>query len=193
MPNKPLNVLFASSEAVPFIKTGGLADVAGSLPPVLRSLGHDVRLILPAYPAALEQLGETKQIAHLRLPGHHESVNLLEGRGSNGMPVYLVDAPDAFNRDGNPYVGPDGNDWPDNHNRFTLFSRAATAVALNHAGIDWKVDIVHGNDWQSGLIPALLNNEWERPATVFTRLVLVRYPLHPAPARFLWPCIMPLA
>ncbi|MBU0501142.1 MAG: glycogen synthase GlgA [Gammaproteobacteria bacterium] len=168
MPKKSLNVLFASSEAVPFIKTGGLADVSGSLPPVLRGLGQDVRLILPAYPEALQRIGETREVAQLRLPGHHESVHLLEGRGENDMPVYLVDAPSAFRRKGNPYVGPKGIDWPDNHRRFTLFSRAVAALGLNRAGLDWNPDIVHCNDWQTGLVPALMDHEWQRPATLFT-------------------------
>ncbi|OGT90668.1 MAG: starch synthase [Gammaproteobacteria bacterium RIFOXYA12_FULL_61_12] len=181
MPKKSLNILFASSEAVPFIKTGGLADVSGSLPPVLRGLGHDVRLILPAYPEALDRMVRTKEVAQLRLPGHHETVRLLEGTGENGLPVYLVDAPSAFQRGGNPYLGPKGVDWPDNHRRFTLFSRAVTAVGLNHAGLEWKVDIVHTNDWQTGLVPALLNSEWQKPASVFTihnlsYLGLINYP-----------------
>ncbi len=163
-----LNVIFASSEAVPFMKTGGLADVSGSLPPVLRSLGQDVRLVIPAYPSALERIGHCWEVAHLRLPGHHEPIWLLEGRGEDDMPVYLVHAPHSFDRPGNPYTGPDGHDWPDNHRRFALFSRAVTAIALNHAGLDWQPDVVHSNDWQTGLIPALLNTEWERPATVFT-------------------------
>jgi len=168
MTNKSLNVLFASSEAVPFIKTGGLADVSGSLPPVLRSMGHDVRLILPAYPSALKRLGEVKEVTVLRLPGHHKPVRLLEGRGDGGLPVYLVDEPDAFAREGNPYVDEYGNDWNDNHWRFTLFSRAVVAIARNHSQLDWKVDVVHANDWQTGLVPALLHLEWERPATIFT-------------------------
>lgn len=168
MPQKPLNVLFASSEAVPFIKTGGLADVSGSLPPVLRRLGQDVRLILPAYPEVLQRIGEAREVAQLRLPGQHESVHLLEGRGENEMPVYLVDAPSAFRREGNPYVGPDGTDWPDNDRRFTLFSRAVAALGLNRAGLDWTPDIVHCNDWQTGLVPALMTHEWQRPATLFT-------------------------
>lgn len=168
MHNQALKVLFASSEAVPFIKTGGLADVSGSLPPVLRSLGHDVRLVLPGYPAALAAIGDCHEVARLRLPGHHEPVYLLEGRGAEEMPVYLVHAPHSFGREGNPYTGPDGRDWPDNHHRFALFSRAVTAIALNHAGLNWPVGVVHANDWQTGLVMALLNQEWERPATLFT-------------------------
>ncbi|MEO5342384.1 MAG: glycogen synthase GlgA [Gammaproteobacteria bacterium SHHR-1] len=163
-----LKVIFASSEAIPYMKTGGLADVSGSLPPVLRGLGQDVRLVIPAYPSALERIGHCWEVAHLRLPGHHEPIWLLEGRGQDDMPVYLVHAPQSFERAGNPYTGADGLDWPDNHRRFALFSRAVTAIALNHAGLDWQPDVVHGNDWQTGLIPALLNSEWQRPATVFT-------------------------
>ena len=168
MSTRKLNVIFASSEAVPFIKTGGLADVSGSLPLALRQLGQDVRLVIPAYPSALKQIGDCWEVAHLRLPGHHEPIYLLEGRGEDEMPVYLVHAPQSFEREGNPYTAPYGGDWPDNHRRFALFSRAVTAIALNHAGLNWPVDVVHCNDWQTGLVPALLNNEWDRPATVFT-------------------------
>jgi starch synthase len=168
MSSQSINILFASSEATPYIKTGGLADVSGSLPPVIKGLGHDIRLILPAYPAARKKLGEIKEVAVIRLPGHPDTIRLLEGHSEDGLPVYLVDCPDAFDREGNPYVDKYGNDWADNHLRFTIFSRVVTAVALDHSILGWKPDVVHTNDWQTGLVPALLHQEMERPATVFT-------------------------
>ncbi len=164
----PLKVLFATSEAQPLIKTGGLADVSGSLPPVLRHLNHDIRLILPAYPEVVEKAIPLKEVATLYLSGHSEPVRLLSGVFSGNIPLYLVDAPGLFDRLGNPYVGPDGHDWPDNAQRFALFCRAIVAMALNQAGQNWQPDIIHCNDWQTGLVPALLHHEGNRPATLFT-------------------------
>ncbi|MET0047874.1 MAG: glycogen synthase GlgA [Sedimenticola sp.] len=164
----PLKVLFASSEAQPFIKTGGLADVAGSLPDALTHFGHDVRLILPAYPEAVEKAVPLKLAATLKIPGCIQPVQVFEGKAGERVTLYLVDAPGIFDRPGNPYVDPNGNDWPDNPQRFALFCRVITAIALDLAGLNWRPDMVHCNDWQTGLVPALLANEWNRPATLFT-------------------------
>ncbi|HSH28318.1 MAG TPA: glycogen synthase GlgA, partial [Thiohalobacter sp.] len=82
--------------------------------------------------------------------------------------VWLVDIPEYFDRPGNPYLGPDGQDWPDNAQRFHAFARTVVELALDRAGLDWQPDLVHCNDWQTGLVPALLSLEPTRPATVFT-------------------------
>lgn len=164
----PLKILFAASEAQPLIKTGGLADVAGSLPNALTHFGHDVRLVLPAYPAAVEQAVPLKTVATIKVPGSIEPVQVLEGKIGERVTLYLVDAPEMFDRPGNPYVDTNGNDWPDNPQRFALFSRVVAEIALNRAGFAWQPDIVHCNDWQTGLVPALLAGEWGRPATIFT-------------------------
>lgn len=164
-----MRILFAASEAAPLIKTGGLADVAGSLPAALRMLDLDVRLILPAYPAAVEQLPELEVLGELHVPPGHDEVRLLTARlRPHGLPVMLVEHAGFFDRPGNPYAAPDGSDWPDNPDRFALFCRVITMIAAGRAGIDWRPDIVHCNDWQTGLVPALLANEQMRPRTVFT-------------------------
>ncbi|MGA7800724.1 MAG: glycogen synthase GlgA [Gammaproteobacteria bacterium] len=164
-----MDVLFVTSEAHPLIKTGGLADVCGSLPPALHGMGQDVRLVIPAYPQALERAQALRTVASLTLPFVPEPVTLLEGRlPDSPVPVYLVDYPLYFDRPGNPYVTADGIDWPDNAQRFACFARAAVAIAQDRAGLDWRPDIVHCHDWQSGLVPALLAEETRRPATVFT-------------------------
>ncbi len=165
---RSLKILFAASEAQPLIKTGGLADVAGSLPLTLHRLNHDIRLILPAYPEVVERAIPLKEVATLYLAGHSEPVRLLSGTFCGHLPLYLVDAPELFGRPGNPYVGPDGHDWPDNAQRFALFCRAVAAVALNQAEQHWQPDIIHCNDWQTGLVPPLLHHEGNRPATLFT-------------------------
>jgi starch synthase len=163
-----VKILFASSEAAPLIKTGGLADVSGSLPRSLRAQGDDVRLVLPAYPAALQAVERSVVVGELQVPGHLGSVRILSAEAPQlGVPLYLVDIPGLFDRPGNPYVDASGHDYADNALRFASFSRAVVALALGR--IDhWRPEVVHCNDWQTGLVSALLTQEWDRPATVFT-------------------------
>lgn len=162
-------ILFATSEAHPLIKTGGLADVASSLPRALLKRGHDIKILLPAYPGVLVKAKEigVKKVAEISLSG--QTIGLLQTRlpGSR-VTVILVDIPQFSERDGNPYCGPDGSDWSDNHWRFFVFARAAEAIALNKANLNWQPDIVHCNDWQTGLIPALLVQHEHKPASVYT-------------------------
>jgi starch synthase len=164
-----MNILFASAEAHPLIKTGGLADVAGSLPRAIRHQRHDIRLVIPAYQSVLKQAEKYFLVAHLELEGVTQPVRILAGRlpGST-VTVYLVDSPEHFDRPGNPYSMKQGAVWPDNAERFTTFCRAIEALALDNAGLDWQPDIVHCNDWQTALVPPLLERHATRPATVFT-------------------------
>ncbi len=164
-----MKILFASSEAHPLIKTGGLADVSGALPKALGELGQDVRLVLPAYPDLLARAGEVREIARVSVAASAEPVQILQTTlPGTGLPVYLIAARHTFDRPGNPYVGPDGHDWPDNAQRFARFARAVVEIAMDRAGLGWRPDLVHCNDWQTGLVPALLGLEAARPATVFT-------------------------
>ena len=164
-----LRVLMASSEAHPLIKTGGLADVAASLPAALVELGHDARLIIPAYPKAVKQVREPKVLCEVRVQGSHEGVRILTGRLPDSLlPVYLVDAPDHFCREGSPYTDLSGRDWGDNAERFMLFNRVLARIAMGLPALGWRPQILHCNDWQTGLAPALLQDTPERPATVFT-------------------------
>lgn len=162
-------ILFAASEIHPLIKTGGLGDVAGSLPIALHQLGADVHLVMPAYREAVARAGELQAVAEIELSGASTPVRILQGRLPN-TPVkfYLVDYPPFFDRPGGPYDNLEGYGWPDNAARFALFSRAIVALGMNRAGLDWQPDIVHCNDWQTGLAPALLAREPQRPATLFT-------------------------
>jgi len=164
-----MNILFASSEAHPMIKTGGLADVAGSLPRAIRNLHHDIRVVIPAYQSVLKKAENYSLVAHLELEGVQQPVRILAGRlpGSK-VTLYLVDSPQHFDRAGNPYTMKAGSAWPDNAERFTAFCRATEALAMDSAGLDWQPDIVHCNDWQSALVPPLLARHDEHPATLFT-------------------------
>jgi starch synthase len=164
-----MDILFCTSEAYPLIKTGGLADVSGSLPKALCELGNDVRIILPAYPEVLECAVGLTPVAELTLIGATEPVEILAGRLSgSSVGLYLVNSPAHFRRPGNPYVQNDGSDWPDNAERFALFARAIVALSLGQADTDWKPELVHCNDWQTGLVPALLSQHEVRPATLFS-------------------------
>jgi starch synthase len=84
------------------------------------------------------------------------------------VPIYLIDYPRYFERGGGPYANSDGDEWADNAQRFALFCRAVTAIAGGEADLDWRVDLVHCNDWQTGLVPALLAAKDARPASLFT-------------------------
>ncbi len=162
-------ILFACSELHPLIKTGGLGDVAGYLPIALSDLNEDVCVVMPAYREALAHAGELKPVARVDIAGTDTPVTILEGRvPGTRVRLCLIDAPAYFDRPGGPYAGPDGYNWADNAARFTVFSHAVVALALDRVGLDWRPDLVHCNDWPTGLIPALLAPEANRPATLFT-------------------------
>ncbi len=164
-----MDILFCTSEAYPLIKTGGLADVCGSLPQALSAPGNDVRIILPAYPEVLEHATGLTSLARLTLIGATEPVEILAGHfNDSNVGLYLVNSPVHFRRPGNPYVQEDGSDWPDNAERFALFARAVVALALGQADTGWRPQVVHCNDWQTGLVPALLSQHEVRPATLFS-------------------------
>ncbi len=159
-------ILFVTSEAHPLIKTGGLADISGSLPTALAGLGVDVRLIMPNY-QAIKTTEEIYYKSTVRV--NNTDANILETYlPDTQVPVWLVDCPEFFGFPGNPYVDEKGNAWPDSAERFALFCRVVVEVAMNRGYLDWTPDIVHCNDWQSALVPALLSLEASRPATVFT-------------------------
>ncbi len=159
-------ILFVTSEAHPLIKTGGLADVSGSLPKALAELGQDIRLLIPYY-QSLKATNDVYYRCTVRV--NNCNVNILETRmPDSNVLVWLVDYPEFFNFPGNPYVDEHGNPWANNADRFALFCRVATEIATNRAYLDWQPDIVHCNDWQSALTPALLSLEAQRPITIFT-------------------------
>jgi len=159
-------ILFVTSEAHPLIKTGGLADVCGSLPKALAELSQDIKLIIPNY-QSLKITENVRFLCSIRVD--NRNINILETRMPDShVVVWLVDYPVYYNYPGNPYVDENGNPWPINAERFALFCRIAVEAAMNRVHQNWKPDIVHCNDWQTGLVPALLTLEQDRPSTVFT-------------------------
>ncbi len=166
-----MKVLFATSELWPLVKTGGLGDVAYSLPHALSTHGANVRVVIPAYREVLRQVENCRILGWLRedIEDYAHPVRILEATHKNlKLPLLLVDCANLFDREGNPYLHPDGYDWPDNAERFTLFSRAVAHLAMGRLGSGWKPDIIHCNDWQTGLVSAFLEHEIDRPRRIFT-------------------------
>jgi starch synthase len=165
-----MRVLFASSEIYPLAKTGGLADVSAALPRALAELGVDVRLIMPAYAQALSAAVDKSIVAEL--PDEHGSgpARVIAARmPDSALSVWLVDAPRFYDRPGSPYLDEHGRDWPDNAQRFAYFSHVAAALARGQVVPGWRADVVHANDWHTGLLPILLAaDEQERPPALFT-------------------------
>lgn len=165
-----MNILFAASEIYPIIKTGGLADVVGSLPQALRELGEDVRVILPAYRSVSAALDWPNEWLSLGDPlGMGETRIGLTPPTRDLPPLWLVDCPALFDRDGGPYLDAEGNAWADNHARFALLARAVAMVCDAGALMGWRPDILHAHDWHAGLAPAYLAlRAGNRPSSVFT-------------------------
>jgi starch synthase len=159
-------VLSVASEVFPLAKTGGLADVAGALPPALAAEGVAVRTLLPGYPAVLKAIGSA-QPAHTYESLQGGRARVLAARAA-GLDLLVLEAPHLYDRPGNPYVGPDGKDWPDNARRFAALAKAAADVGRGSVPA-FVPDIVHAHDWQAGLAPAYLHYRGEpRPRTVMT-------------------------
>jgi len=162
----PVRVLSVASEIYPLVKTGGLADVAGALPIALKAEGVDVRTLVPGYPGVMKTLETAEEL--VRLPQFFGGVVRLLASTCGELDLFVLDAPHLFERTGNPYVGPDGTDWPDNALRFAAFSRMAADIGLGVVP-SFVPDVVHAHDWQGGLAPAYLAYDHRpRPATVMT-------------------------
>jgi starch synthase len=162
----PLNVLAVVSELFPLIKTGGLADVAGALPGALAAEDVAVRSLVPGYPPVLDALEGGVAVATLNdLFGGAARIVAAQ---ASGLDLFVVDAPHLYTRDGDPYRGPDGSEWPDNAYRFAALSRVAVLLAQNLVA-GYRPDVVHAHDWQAGLTPAYLHYAGAiEPATVMT-------------------------
>ena len=143
-------VLFVTSECAPWVKTGGLGDVAAALPAALRAAGADVRVLMPAY------RGVSAQARLGSLLAHTDYGDIREAWLPSGVPVLLLDAPDLFDRPGGPYQDPAGRDWPDNVRRFGALSRVAAMLATEDSPLAFRPQVLHCNDWQTALAPAWL-------------------------------------
>jgi starch synthase len=167
-----MNILFLSSEVAPYAKTGGLADVAGSLPGALKRLGINVSVGLPLYRTVREG-SSLRQVVfkglQVSLPGQTLSGNAQTTETEDGVPVYFFEREDLFDRP-NLYRTAEG-DYYDNLERFAFFSRAALLFAR---ATGMRFDLIHCHDWQTGLVPAHLSTSFRNDpffsstATLFT-------------------------
>ena len=170
--DNPLRVLFVTPEAVPFAKTGGLADVAGALPKSLRALGCEIKVIMPYYRMVKDSglphqyLGE-----EIEVPIGYERLkaDIYEGRLNQDIPVYLIGREEFFDR---PHLyGTPNGDYFDNAERFIFFSRAVLNLCQR---LGFSPDIIHHHEWQTGLVPAYLQSVYRNDplfshtAAVFT-------------------------
>jgi starch synthase len=178
-----MRVLYITTELYPWVKSGGMGDVAAALPPALSAQGIDIRLLLPGYPGFLDAFRGITDVVRLTTPfaAGRVRVGLAQLPGTQHL-AYLVDEPILYDRPGSPYASPDGSDWPDNHRRFGLFGWVAASLAR---GTDrtWRPDILHCHDWHAGLAPAYLAAEPPsegRVPTVFTIHNLAYRGLFPA-------------
>ncbi|MDA8383215.1 MAG: glycogen synthase GlgA [Betaproteobacteria bacterium] len=154
----PLKILFVTPEVRPVVQTGGLADVSAALPAALRRLGVDVRILLPGYRAAVGERKKMRLCARIGdIPEHGEVRLLSAGLPHSDVPLLLVDYPIYYDREGGPYLDAEGHEWPDNAWRFGLFSHVAARLGSAGSPLAWRPDIVHCNDWQSALAPALMH------------------------------------
>ncbi|MFW9917782.1 MAG: glycogen/starch synthase, partial [Candidatus Thorarchaeota archaeon] len=169
-----MKALFVTSEAIPYGKTGGLGDVSAAIPASLAELGHDVRIVLPKYGSIDTQkynIRQTSLSIDVSLgPIGTSTIKIWRSTlPETDVEVYFL-ANELFDREG--FYQENGKDYPDNDVRFILFSKGAIALC---GALSWKPDIIHLNDWQTGLVPVFLQEKIgrtvfpeQRPATVFT-------------------------
>lgn len=152
-----LSVLFTCAELAPWVKTGGLGDVAAALPRALAARGVEVRILVPAYPALVAAFGAREFVAMVDGVGD----SMLGGRLSRvalgeRLELLMLECPAYYDRPGSPYLDSAGANWSDNALRFGLLSRTAALLASRASPLDWTPHILHCNDWQTALAPAYL-------------------------------------
>ena len=165
-----MKVLHVAAEVFPLVKTGGLADVVAALPLALAGQGADVRMLLPGLPAVLDAVQAARVVVDIGSCFGAVRVRLLLARmPQTQLPVYVIDAPYLYRRDGSPYQDNQGEEWPDNLQRFALLGWIAAHLAADDADPAWTPDIVHAHDWHAALACAYMaNHPPTRARSVFT-------------------------
>ncbi len=150
-----MRVLHICTEIYPLLKTGGLADVAGALPPALTKLGVDTRMLMPGFPALCNAMPTRRTIAVISNAFGINNIGISFAILPNGVACYLIEAPSLYDRPGNPYADPSGTPYSDNYRRFALLGWIGAQLA---AGLDkaWDAQICHAHDWHAGLCAAYL-------------------------------------
>jgi starch synthase len=151
-----MRVLHVCSEIYPLLKTGGLADVAGALPPAQVRGGCDARVLVPGFPALRSGIVGQELVAELAPAFGAAAIRLYRGAlPDSGVAAYVIDAPDLYDRPGNPYADANNAPYPDNLGRFALLGWIAARLAEGLDGA-WRPQVVHAHDWHAGLAPAYL-------------------------------------
>ena len=165
-----MKVLHVAAEVFPLIKTGGLADVAGALPPALQRAGADARLVLPGLPAIADAVLHQKLVCEIGPIFGAARVSLRLGQlPYSHLPAYVVDAPYLYRRGGSPYQDSHGTEWSDNLQRFGLLGWMAAHLAAGELDPEWTPDVVHAHDWHAGMTCAYMAaHPATRAASVFT-------------------------
>ena len=153
-----MRVLFVTPECAPWVKTGGLGDVAAALPAALITEGVDVRVLMPAYRGVPEQAGPARVVARLPATAEFPDADLYQSALPSGVPAYVLDCAALYDRPGGPYQDAAGHDYADNARRFARLAHAAALLATAESPLAWQPDVLHCNDWQTGLAPAYLRH-----------------------------------
>ena len=144
-------ILYVTPEIADFVKAGGLGDVSAALPRALRAASCDVRILIPGYRQVL------RRCEHLEIAGRLDALagiprcEIGQARLADGLTAYIVLAPSLYDRDGTPYGDASGNDWGDNDIRFARLALAAADIAGGRAGLSWRPNLLHLNDWPTAL------------------------------------------
>lgn len=180
MPRLPLtplrsepSILFVTPEVHPLCKTGGLGDVSAALPSALRALRMDVRLLIPGYPQVMAALKPKRKVARFDELSSFPPAALLSAKlpldTTKNIPVFVIDCPALYRREGGLYLDASGKDWEDNALRFGLLSKIGAILSSDASPLTWRPDIVHCNEWQSGLTPVYLHyHQGSKSASVMT-------------------------
>jgi starch synthase len=170
-----MDILYVTTEVAPFSSSGSLGELAGNLPRALRETGVNVTVLTPHYSdISAERYGLARRIRtiDLLLGGEKVELGLFDGKFINSdVPVIFLDHPESFHREG--YYGDSGGPYPDNHKRFHIFCQGALNLI---ASLGLKFDLIHVNDWQTGLLPLLLRRGGA-PALEGTRVLFTLHDL----------------
>ncbi len=167
MTDRPLKILFVTPECAPWVKTGGLGDVSSALPAALTTLGHDVRVLMPAYKSLSSLAKKATHRTTVPAQGGWPAATLLKVDDET-FSLWLLDCPSLYDHAGGPYGDEWGTDHPDNDLRFAFLSHVAARIAsgatpwhgmASHDEGAWRADVLHAHDWPTGLAAAYLKRK----------------------------------
>ncbi|RZI83988.1 MAG: glycogen synthase GlgA [Rubrivivax sp.] len=168
-----MKILFVTPECAPWVKTGGLGEVSAALPKALTALGHEVKVLMPAYRALQGLLDQGTLLASLPAQGVWPGARLVQAAASlneeAGFTLWLLDCPALYDQAGGPYQDERSQDHADNARRFAWLAQVAARLGSDASPVpNWRADIVHANDWPTGLAPVYLSRLPKRAPSVMT-------------------------